>query len=131
LAELPTEVVLGFLGDLNDSELGNAFDRVDPEATFWLAGRDWSAGGTHDRDGLQKLLGEKVGQLLAGPLEVKVLGITAAGERVAVEVEVSGPTKDGRRYENQMHILYIVRDEKIVEVREYHDTLHASLVIGP
>ncbi|WP_399893354.1 nuclear transport factor 2 family protein [Streptomyces sp. BBFR51] len=131
MAELPTQVVLGFLGDLNDSNLAEAFDRVDPDATFWLAGKEWSVGGTHDRDGLQKLLGEKVGPLLTEPLEVKVVGITAQGERVAVEVEVSGPTKDGSRYENQMHILYVVRDGKIVTVKEYHDTLHASLVIGP
>lgn len=131
MAELPTQVVLGFLGDLNDSRLAEAFDRVDPDATFWLAGRNWSVGGIHDREGLLKLLAEKVGALLVEPLQVKIAAITAEGERVAVEVEVSGPTKDGRRYENQMHILYVVRDGKIVVVKEYHDTLHASLILGP
>jgi ketosteroid isomerase-like protein len=48
-----------------------------------------------------------------------------------VELEVGGPTKDGRNYDNRMHILFVVRDGKIVESKEYHDTLHASLVIGP
>jgi ketosteroid isomerase-like protein len=30
-----------------------------------------------------------------------------------------------------VQILFVVRDGEIVESKEYHDTLHASLVIGP
>jgi ketosteroid isomerase-like protein len=30
-----------------------------------------------------------------------------------------------------VQILFVVRDGKIVESKEYHDMLHASLVIGP
>jgi ketosteroid isomerase-like protein len=131
MAELPIDVVLGYIEDLTDGKSAEAFDRVDPEGTFWIAGRDWSSGGTYGRDDIAKVLGETVGSLLAAPLEVRIVGITAGGERVAVELEVGGPTKDGRNYDNRMHILFVVRDGKIVESKEYHDTLHASLVIGP
>jgi hypothetical protein len=34
MAELPTQVVLGLLGDLKDGKLAEAFDRVDPDATL-------------------------------------------------------------------------------------------------
>lgn len=35
----------------------------------------------------------------------------------------------GRKYNNQQHLLFRVRDSKIVGVREYMDTMHAQAVL--
>lgn len=127
----PRDTVVGFFEDMNAGRYEEAFGRVAPDAKFWVAGREWSVGGDYDRAGVQDVFASKVGPRLTRPLETKVVGVTAEGERVAVEVEGGGPTVDGGQYANQFHFLFVVRDGQIVSTREYHDTLHASLVIGP
>ncbi|BBG02577.1 MULTISPECIES: nuclear transport factor 2 family protein [Pseudonocardia] len=127
----PAEVVAAFFDDVNAGEFGSAFGRMAPDAEFWIAGREWSVGGTYDRDGALAVVGSRIGPALAGPLQIAVRGVTADGERVAVEADVTAPTRDGRRYENQYHFLFVVRDDVIVTVKEYQDTLHASLLICP
>ena len=61
MAELPIDVVLGYIEDLTDGKSAEAFDRVDPVGTSLIAGRDWSSGGTYGRDDIAKVLGETVG----------------------------------------------------------------------
>ena len=49
---------------------------------------------------------------------------------------ISGPMrgsalrKSGVRYDNIYHFLFRVRDGKIAEIREHHDTLYASQVFS-
>jgi ketosteroid isomerase-like protein len=58
-------------------------------------------------------------------------GITAEGDRVAVEVEADGTTASGKNYHNSYHFLFQLRDGEIVAVREYMDTLHLFDVLQP
>jgi hypothetical protein len=46
-------------------------------------------------------------------------GITAEGDRVAVEAESYGETASGKIYNNLYHFLFEVRGGKIQAVREY------------
>jgi ketosteroid isomerase-like protein len=55
-------------------------------------------------------------------LRVEFTGVTAEGERVAVEAVSSARMSDGRPYENHYHFLVQVRDGRVVQVREYLDT---------
>ncbi|WP_046495365.1 nuclear transport factor 2 family protein [Streptomyces odonnellii] len=130
MGETPKDVVVGFFADLNGGKYTEAYERVAPDVDFWIAGREWSIGGRYDRKGVQAVLAEKVAPALAAPIVAEIVGITAEGKRVAVEVEAGGPTTSGAMYQNQFHFLFVVDDGKIVEAREYHDTLHASRVIG-
>ena len=57
---------------------------------------------------------------------MSVTGVTAAGERVAVEVEGRYVFADGREYANFYHMLFVVRRGRIAVIREYSDTLHAQ-----
>ncbi|HWY25772.1 MAG TPA: nuclear transport factor 2 family protein [Nevskia sp.] len=72
---------------------------------------------------------EQIRQYAAGILQVFPQGIrfsiqamTAEGERVAVEAASEGQHVSGVLYTNQYHFLFIFRDGKIVEFKEYMDT---------
>ncbi len=72
---------------------------------------------------------EQIRQYAAGILQVFPQGIrfsiqamTAEGERVAVEAGSEGQHVSGVLYTNQYHFLFIFRDGKIVEFKEYMDT---------
>ena len=56
--------------------------------------------------------------------DLDVTGTTAEGERVAVELRHRGHTRDGRSYQTEYHVLYVVRGGLIREVREYFDSLY-------
>ena len=61
-------------------------------------------------------------------LEFEIVGMTAEGERVAIEAISRGTHSSGKPYANQYHFLMRVRDGKIVEFKEYMDTEHAREV---
>jgi uncharacterized protein (TIGR02246 family) len=62
-------------------------------------------------------------------LEFEIKAMTAEGDRVAIEAESKGIHASGKLYNNQYHFLMRVRDGKIVEWREYMDTMHADTVL--
>ena len=62
-------------------------------------------------------------------LKLTPKGITAEGDRVAVEAESYGQHANGKVYNNQYHFLIEVRNDKIQAVREYLDTMHANEVL--
>lgn len=62
-------------------------------------------------------------------LKFVVHGMTAEGDRVAVEAESIGVHKSGRPYNNLYHFLIRLRDGKIIESREYLDTQLVTDVI--
>jgi ketosteroid isomerase-like protein len=47
---------------------------------------------------------------------------------VAVETESYAELNNGRIYNNDYHFLFIVRDGKIHQVKEYLDTIHTNEV---
>ena len=69
--------------------------------------------------------------MLAGKFSLKVHGVTAQGDRVAVEAESFAPLTSGKTYNNTYHFLFLFRDGKICQVREYNDSLHAAQIFGP
>ena len=62
-------------------------------------------------------------------LSFTITGITAEGERVAVEAESHGRHASGKTYHNSYHFLLIIRDGKVVALKEYMDTMHANDVL--
>jgi ketosteroid isomerase-like protein len=69
--------------------------------------------------------------MLAGAFSMKVHGVTADGDRVAVEAESLAPLVNGKTYNNTYHFLFLFRDGKICQVKEYNDSLHAAQIFGP
>ena len=61
---------------------------------------------------------------------MEVKGVTAEGERVAVEAESFFELNDGRRYNNTYHFLFEFRDGRICCAKEYNDSGYAAATLG-
>jgi ketosteroid isomerase-like protein len=57
--------------------------------------------------------------------------VLADEDWVVVEAVGDMTTGEGTRYDNQYCLLYRLRDGKIVEIREYNDSLLCERVLGP
>jgi hypothetical protein len=68
--------------------------------------------------------------MLAGPFSLKVHGVTAEGDRVAVEAESYGLLTNGKTYNNTYHFLFLFRDGKIYQAKEYNDSAHTAEIFG-
>lgn len=115
-----------FMADFTAGNLPAAFGAMSDQATWWVAG-NFPLSGTYSK--------QKFGELVAGLIEVlpkglrlTPIGMTAEGNRVAVEAESYGPHKNGKVYQNKYHFLFEIRDGKIQAVREYLDTMHTNEV---
>lgn len=120
-------LILGFFENLSagkgDAVLGTLAD----SATWWVQG-NFPLSGTKTKAQFAALVGE-LGSKIDGGLRVTPKGITAEGDRIAVEAESLAKMKNGKTYQNTYHFLFIVRDGKIQSVKEYLDTIHANAVL--
>lgn len=64
-------------------------------------------------------------------LKVTVHNVTAEDDRVAIEWEGECTLLNGQEYNNVYHMLFFVRDGKVVRMKEYLDTKLADAVIMP
>lgn len=98
-----------------------------PDGTCWTAGTMPISG----RFGVDQVAAASRGVLTVFPegLRFTIQALTAEGDRVAIEAESYGKHASGKVYNNQYHFLMRVRDGKIVEWREYMDTMHANDVL--
>ena len=65
---------------------------------------------------------------IPGGISVNVTGVTAEGDRVAVEAESIATMPNGRTLNQVYHFLFEIRNGKIIAAREYIDTAHAVAV---
>jgi len=72
----------------------------------------------------------QVAQIMPVIPKLHVVGTTAEGDRVAVEVQGEGTLANGRAYQNTYHFLFVLRDGLICEVKEYNDTKYAAAAMG-
>jgi ketosteroid isomerase-like protein len=97
---------------------------VSSDAQWWVPGR-----GMMDRATFENIL-RKFNEIRAGKGEMKIVGMTAEDNRVAVEAEANIPLKNGTIYQNTYHFLFIITDGKIVLSKEYNDSLYASSALA-
>jgi hypothetical protein len=62
-------------------------------------------------------------------LRFTIHALTAERDRVAIEAESHGKHVSGKIYNNKYHFVLRARGGKIVEWREYMDTMHANDVL--
>lgn len=86
---------------------------------------DASAPNIMDKAGILQLLAELNARIPNG-LTLKMHGFTAEGNRVANEAECYGELTNGRIYQNVYHFLIEIEEGKIVFIKEYMDTAHAT-----
>jgi len=117
-------------------ELFAAISRADVAKLDELYADDfelWTAGslpfsGTRTR--AQALEGmQMIGGMFPQGIAFTINAMTAEGDRVAVEAESKGMHASGALYHNFYHFLLVIRDGKIVRLKEYMDTLVAKDVL--
>src|SRR5271163_2778786 len=84
--EDPKKLVVGFFENLGAGNAAAAFDALSDSATWWILGNIPSLSGTRTKVQFAELLGQ-LSARIDGPLSLKVKGVTAEGDRVAVEAE--------------------------------------------
>ena len=99
------------------------------DSTIWTAG-DNAIGGTRSK---KEIVEFAQGILAAFPngITFNITGMTAEDDRVAVEVSGESIHASGKPYNNKYHFLLIIRDGKIIQLKEYMDTqLAAKILLG-
>lgn len=125
VTERNRENALAVLQAISRGDSESLFRMYAPDARFWQIGKHLKSAGWHDMEATGRMAA-KVFARFASPPEMTVLATTAEGDRVAIEAESHGRLVDGRPYENQYHFLIrFDADGKVVEFKEYLDTLYA------
>jgi uncharacterized protein len=94
------------------------------DVQWWVPGR-----GTMSKADFLDLAGA-FQSLVKDRISLTVHGVTAEGDRVAVEAESHGELKNGKTYNNTYHFLFVFRDGKIYLSKEYNDSAHAAWAMG-
>lgn len=69
-------------------------------------------------------------ELCATPPVMTIEGVTADGDRVAIEARCDAELVDGRRYANTYHFLLEFEEGKVKLAKEYNDSRHSAETIG-
>lgn len=120
-------IVLGFFETLSTGKVDELLAQMDDNATWWIAG-NFELSGTKTKAQFAELI-KGMGSAMPKGFRVTPKGITAEGDRVAVEAESYGELANGKVYNNQYHFLVEVRNGRVQAVREYLDTVHAKEVL--
>ena len=105
-----------------------AFDRL-AESTIWRVMAKGPMGGTKTKAELLKILTQTTARF-EEPVKFTVTGITAEGDRVAIEAQGHAELTNGKVYRNTYHYLFVFRDGKICRGKLYNDTKHAAEIQG-
>lgn len=71
---------------------------------------------------------ERFHHSIPGGIQISVTGVTAEGDRVAVEAESIATMPNGRTLNQVYHFLFEFEDGKVRRAREYMDTAHGVAV---
>jgi uncharacterized protein len=125
----PKTVVVRYVEAVADGDLETIVASFADEAT-WTYPSDLPLSGTwKGRDTIiNDFLGGATGGLFAPghPPVIELRNVVAEGEQVIAEWTAKGDTLTGKRYDNRCLGVFVVRDGKIVSVREYTDTKHVA-----
>ncbi len=72
------------------------------------------------------MLGATEGAFVPGSQHFEVRSTLIEGELVCKETRMTAESPDGRRYENDYTFFFVVREGRIVEIREHVDTRYAA-----
>jgi uncharacterized protein len=109
-------------------DVDGAFALVDDNVAWWVPdGLPFS--GTKSKAQYLAQVVKPINDGFPNGLQMKLRGTIVEGDRVAAEVESNGQHKNGRTYNNHYHFLLVIRGGRIVEVKEYMDTLHLAQLL--
>ena len=122
------KVALDFFEYLSAGNMDAFFDLLTDDVDYWIQG-SLEFSGTKSKPEMLTAFKE-VFSMIDGGVKMTPKGITAEGDRVAVEAESYAKVTNGKTIQNTYHMLFVIRDGKISSAREYFDTLHMSQVLA-
>ena len=119
------EIARSFFERLHARDIPGALDTLSDDVSYWIIGRREAipSSGTHNKQAMARMFAAMMARLENG-MDMTIKNTIAEGDQVSLEVESYGALKNGRVYNNQYHMLMRIRDDKIIEVKEYLDTQH-------
>ncbi|KXF56442.1 hypothetical protein AXA44_34420 [Rhodococcus sp. SC4] len=125
IEETNKKVVADFLDALAKGDVDAIVARMTDKATWWNNGKIEGLSGSKTKDAFIGMFGEVTKLTVGGAIPMTALAWTAEGDRVAVETTTTTDLTDGRVYQNDYHMLFVIRDGKVDSVKEYMDTEQA------
>ena len=129
IAKENKELVSAFFQYFSDGEIDQAFALVDDDVSWWVPG-DLPFSGTKTKAEYMQVVAS-IQQGFPDGLRLVVTSMIAEGNQVAAEVASEGTHANGKDYMNRYHFLITIEDGKMVDVKEYMDTLHLFQLIQP
>ncbi len=114
------QVVEQFFSCLSSGDVEGFVALYHPRGSLWTSGNTLMSG-TYSRDQIAAFGGDIFDAFPQG-LAFSIVGMTAEGDRVAVEAESKGEHSSGQLYHNFYHFLFEFRDGKVYRLKEYMDT---------
>lgn len=120
-AEESRRVILQWIDCIAEGRIDDLMALGAPDATWWVSGLKETSplAGTYpyaDRENhLKELLKDAIS------FSFTIRGITTEGDTVVVEGAPRLETQDGRVYTNDVILKFVVKDGKVISLREYVD----------
>ena len=106
-------------------------DRLADDVIMTVTGQySWSRAFRGKESVMRDLYGYVASRVNEGRRTIPIR-VLADEDWVVVEAVGDMTTREGTRYDNQYCLLYRLRDGKIVEIREYNDSILCERVLGP
>ncbi len=122
------KLVEEFFQLFSDAKVEQAFTMVSDDVSWWVPGTLPFSGTKTKAQYLRVVALIQSG--FPGGLRLTLKGMIADGDKVAAEVESLGVHVNGKTYQNKYHFIFVVKDGKFSEVKEYMDTLHLKDLIS-
>jgi uncharacterized protein len=123
-------VLQDYLDALTAGDLESIADSFAVDATWWLHGDLPLSGTKAGRAAIMEFLVSAGSLYQPGTQKFSFGEITADDDRAVLEWRVSGiAAATGEAYDNSYCGVFVIRDGRIAEVREYLDSLHVAQVL--
>jgi ketosteroid isomerase-like protein len=121
-------IVADFLATFSRGDVAGVLQRMADDATWWVSGTIEGMSGTYEKKTFGALLQGVKPMYKTGAMQFKPKSMVAEACFVAVEASSYAELNNGRVYSNQYHLLFEIRDGKVLRVKEYMDTQHAHAI---
>lgn len=121
------EIARQFFAALSVGDARAVIGMYADDFTLWTAGT-LPFSGSFTRAQAEQTMGMIFSAFPEG-IAFTISAITAEGDRVAVEAESRGRHVSGKTYNNRYHFLLVIRNDKVAQLKEYLDTMHAHEVL--
>jgi uncharacterized protein len=120
------KIIKDFFNFLNEQKFKEAFELLDEEMNWWILG-SIPVSGNYDKRKIS--LGLKMLHRNFTGFTFILHTLTAEENRVSVIAESKAIRKaNNKSYNNHYHFLFSLQDNKIKDIKEYFDTVHAVWV---